>query len=143
MKDKFNPLPGSVAAGIRAHFSSLHFFKSLFSSLLGSRVAPALDLLGLSYDRSNASCRSRLDSISLLNLSLCRHIKQHSRVSLLKLIKLIRVGGRSYQVSQTFRTQNVFQITYQVLKIVHIIGQSVNYPKRLYTNHWSHLAQYR
>jgi len=143
MKDKFNPLPGSVGAGIRASSELGFLIASLLSSLLGLRVVPALALLESSYDRSNASSRSRLDSISLLNLSLCRHIKQHSRVSSLKLIKLIRVGGRSYQVSQTFRTQNVFQFAYRVLKIVHIIGLSVNYQSQAYTNHWSHLAQYR
>lgn len=162
MKDKFNPLPGSVDVGIC--LSSVFGFSiaSLFSSLLGSRVVPALALLESSYAHPNASQRSRLDSISLLNLSLCRHISPHSRVSLLKLIKLIklinfnklikliRVVTMRRQDIQKFSTRILFQIVYQAIKIVHIIGQSgmigiltPGKTKKFLRNHKSRFGHFR
>jgi len=143
MKDKFAGLPGSVDAGFRLVTVLGFSIASLLSSLLEVRVVPALGLIESSYNRPPASRRNRLGSISLLNLSLCLHIKQRSRVSSLKLGEPNRAGDMSHQVSQTFSTHIVNTIMYRVLKISCIIGLSVMRPKRLYTNHWLQCVHFR
>ena len=138
MKRKFAGLAGTVIAGIRTVAAHNTFFSVLAFFLLGLRVVPAFSLSGVPRVRPNASQLNRLDYKDLSNLSLCFHIKQHPRVSSLRLGKLIRFGSTAGQSGQMFSTHIVNENTYRYVKIVQTIGQSVNYHKRYSINHWSH-----
>ena len=118
----------------------LSYWSSLFSWGRSSAYssAPGVDRLMVM-----STLMSRQSGIGRLTKSpLCSHPRQCSWVSLLKLVKPIRVAPDDSQDSQAFSTPWSSNQTYRVIKIVHIIGQSVNDPKRLYTNHKSKIANF-
>ena len=135
-------LPG-VNAGIRS-LSVLIFLPHYLSfSLLYSswgKSSAGLKSLGEQRVISLIVLLCRASALSrLVKSRLCFHSRQCPRVSLLKLIKLIKAGSQSVQ---SFSTPVLFQFVYRVIKIVHIIGQSVMLPKTGSINHWLQFANF-
>jgi len=161
MKDAIRLIMPGVSAGI------------CLVSVLGFSIATVLSsLLYSSWGKSSAGLEpiretsmiilmrrgNRLGRRLLLNLTLCLHIKQGYRVSLLELsklnrggvvvslLKLIRTDSSEPGVStfiQMFITRIVALIAYRYEKISCIIGLSVKSPKKGSLNHWSHFTHFR
>jgi len=116
--------PGVVAGiwSLAVHDCPVLIFSSYLLEVLGMIVS------SLAEPQHNRPIKGRSPGLGfnrLINLGLWAHLKHCPRVSLLELVKLIRVAPGVRQDSQMFITHIVPRNTYRVMFISCIIGQSV------------------